>query len=197
MRSRQGVGDRICTMRTTSTLKRAPSKRGACTISRSVHGCLSLHGSLEILTTSASVRAGGGSSFRHYPTPRLLRPPSRRLLRLLLRLLPFLQPAPPPSPHPSLPVARAPLSVLSSSVSSLASVCIPMRLNVSPSRRKHIGAPGRPAPRGRRVDTRTSVATQARSRGRVGALRGRHTATTYQSSHRHVPRASHGTAGRA
>eukprot|EP00966_Prymnesium_polylepis_P082106 1902098-Prymnesium_polylepis.1 len=33
-----------------------------------------------------------------------------------------------------------------------------------------------PAPRGRRVDTRTSVATPRR--GRVGALRGRHTATT-------------------
>jgi hypothetical protein len=34
-------------------------------------------------------------------------------------------------------------------------------------------------------------------RGRIGALRGRHTATTYQSSRRHVPRARHGTAGRA
>eukprot|EP00966_Prymnesium_polylepis_P276809 6395412-Prymnesium_polylepis.1 len=33
-------------------------------------------------------------------------------------------------------------------------------------------------------------------RGRVSALRGRHTANTHQSSHRHIPRASHGTAGR-
>eukprot|EP00966_Prymnesium_polylepis_P060970 1413996-Prymnesium_polylepis.1 len=41
----------------------------------------------------------------------------------------------------------------------------------------------RPAPSGRRADrTRTSVATgidRRHRRGRVGALRGRHTATTY------------------
>eukprot|EP00966_Prymnesium_polylepis_P100973 2338220-Prymnesium_polylepis.1 len=39
---------------------------------------------------------------------------------------------------------------------------------------------------------------QRRDTGADGsALRGRPTATTYQSPHRHVPRASHGTAGRA
>jgi hypothetical protein len=62
----------------------------------------------------------------------------------------------------------------------------------------HVPAASAHRPAQHPVDDAPTLEPASRHRrGRVGALRGRHTATTYQSSHRHVPRASHGTAGRA